>query len=273
MAAHLHHELIAHGDPARWLLLTHGMFGAGHNWRGIARKLVERRSDWGVVLVDLRQHGRSEAGEAPNDLAACANDLRVLITELGELGKPVAALAGHSFGGKVVLAARALVAVRQTWLLDASPSRTPGDTTVTRVLELMETLPKTWTRRDEFVAALVAGGQTSQLAQWLAINVVYDAGAYRLRLDLPAIREMLADYQTRDMWDEVLAPSGGDVEIVVADRSPVFTADDRARLANLPPHVHVHHVDAGHWLHIDAPAAVIELFAKHLVTDSQLPTH
>ena len=53
--ATLYQERIARGTPARWLLLTHGIYGAGSNWRGIARKLVERRPDWGVVLVDLRQ--------------------------------------------------------------------------------------------------------------------------------------------------------------------------------------------------------------------------
>jgi hypothetical protein len=31
-----------------------------------------------------------------------------------------------------------------------------------------------------------------------------------------------------------------------------------------PPHVHVHTLTAGHWLHIDAPAPVIELFASRL---------
>src|SRR3989442_1471991 len=41
-------------------------------------------------------------------------------------------------------------------------------------------------------------------------------------------------------------------------------AGDPRRLAPAPPHVLVHHVDAGLWLHIDAPAAVVELFARGL---------
>ena len=115
MTARLYHERIARSDaePARWLLLTHGFFGAGSNWRSIARKLTERRPEWGVLLVDLRQHGRSERGEPPHTIAACAEDVSALVRELGG----VRAIAGHSFGGKVVLATRPLVDAGQHWVL------------------------------------------------------------------------------------------------------------------------------------------------------------
>jgi len=85
-----------------------------------------------------------------------------------------------------------------------------------------------------------------------------------LRLDLPAIRAMLTDYFAQDLWDAVSAPSPGSVEFVIADRSGAVSAADRDRLATMPPHVHVHHVDASHWLHIDAPQTVIDLFVEHL---------
>lgn len=266
MPARLHHERIARSEsvPARWLALTHGIYGAGGNWRSIARKLNDRRPEWGVVLVDLRQHGRSEPGEPPHSIAACAEDLRALITELGD----VRAIAGHSFGGKVALATRRLVDVGQTWVLDASPSRrdpsADRSNTVRRVLELMERLPRTWADRDAFVAAVVGDGLDVGLARWLAMSLVADpSGALVLRFDFAALHEMLADYYATDLWDVLEAP-GGDVEVVVAERSPTISAADRGRLAAAPPHVHVHHVTAGHWLHIDAPALVVDLFARYL---------
>lgn len=266
--ARLHHERIAHegATPAWWLLLTHGIFGAGSNWRGIARRLTDRRPTWGVVLVDLRHHGRSEGGSPPNDVAACAGDLAALLDEM-----PVRAIAGHSFGGKVVLATRLLASPRlaQTWVLDASPSPRsdalddPGNT-VAHVLALMERLPKTWARRDDFTSAIVADGHEPALASWLAMNLVPQGDQLVLRLDLAAVREMLADYYARDLWEGVLRDGPGDVELVIADRSRTISAADRARLATAPPHVHVHHIDAGHWLHIEAADAVIELFATRL---------
>lgn len=246
-------------------MMTHGIYGAGSNWRGIARKLTDRRPEWGVVLVDLRQHGRSDPGEPPHTLAACADDVAALARELGA----ITALAGHSFGGKVMLAARSRVAVRQTWILDASPSARPDamsdpNNSVLRVLALMERLPRTWARRDDFVAAVIADGHDTGLAQWLAMNVVPGAdGTLSLRLDLAALREMLADYFRQDLWDALARPDG-DVEVVVAERSSTLSPDDRDRLARAAPHVHVHPVDAGHWLHIEAPAQVVEVFATHL---------
>jgi pimeloyl-ACP methyl ester carboxylesterase len=267
MPARLYHERIARGDtaPARWLALTHGIYGAGSNWRSIARKLTERRPEWGVVLVDLRQHGRSEPGARPHTIAACADDLRALLAELGD----VHALAGHSFGGKVALATRRQAELRQTWMLDASPSPRAGaaadpSNTVMRVLELMERAPRGWARREDFVASVVRAGHDEGLARWLAMNLQPEpAGTLALRFDFAALREMLADYYATDLWDALEAP-GGDVEVVVAERSSAVSAADRGRLAAAPPHVHVHPVAAGHWLHIEAPAAVVDLLASRL---------
>jgi esterase len=265
MTARLYHERIARSDaPARWLVFLHGIYGSGGNWRSIARKLTERRPEWGVVLVDLRQHGRSEPGEPPHTIAACADDVRALVGELGG----VRAIAGHSFGGKVALATRSRADVDQIWVLDASPSARPGaaadpENTVLRVLELMERLPRTWTSRDDFVAAVVAEGHDAGLARWLAMNLVPDGGGFALRLDLAALREMLADYYATDLWAVLEAP-GSEVHVAVAARSSTVSAADRGRLAAAPSHVQVHDVAAGHWLHIDAPAIVVDLFASHL---------
>jgi pimeloyl-ACP methyl ester carboxylesterase len=268
MPARLHYDRIASvgRDPERWLVMTHGIYGAGSNWRGIARKVVAARPEWGIALVDLRGHGRSELGAPPHDLGACAGDLAAVAGEIGG----VEALCGHSFGGKAVLAARELVRMRQTWVLDASPSARPADpsSTVARVLEVMERLPRRWAKRDDFVAALVAEGHPEPLAHWLAMNVVPEprvpGAGLVLRLDLGVMRALLADYQARDLWRALEDPRGGAVEIVISERESALNAADRARLAAAPPHVHVHHVDAGHWLHIDAPDAVVALFAAHL---------
>jgi len=273
----LHHELLtAEGAaPARWLLLTHGILGAGGNWRRIARGLVQRQPMRGVVLVDLRGHGRSPQGEPPHTLAACAADVAALIAALRADGRAVDALAGHSFGGKVVLQARALpdVAALQTWLLDSSPSARPpgelaGDDGAIGVLGALEALPPTHADRAAFVVALEAVGHSSALAHWLALSLVPDEGGVRLRFDLPAVRAMITDYLARDLWPLVTDDAlPGEVHLVVAERSTTVSAADRTRLAAAEARhrVHGHLVaGAGHWLHVDAPDAVIELLATRL---------
>lgn len=268
MPARLHREVIGEG---RLLLLTHGIYGSGANWRAIARKVHEQRRDWGIVLVDLRQHGRSEPGEPPHTLAACASDLRALFDEL----PAIEAIGGHSFGGKVVLATRALAppTLRQTWMFDASPSARPGaerdrTNTVIGVLEIMERLPTTWASRDNYIAALSGEGLAQPLAQWLAMNVVPRDDRYVLRLDVKALREMLVDYYARDLWDIAFDPQlPGELHVVIAEQSTTLDADDRNRLASAPPpHVHVHRIAAGHWLHIEAAANVVELLVRELPT-------
>ena len=63
----------AGGNPERWLLVLHGIYGSGRNWGSIARRLVDARPEWGVLLVDLRLHGGSTSGfEGPHTLAATA---------------------------------------------------------------------------------------------------------------------------------------------------------------------------------------------------------
>jgi esterase len=263
--ARLHHERVAGPTTDRWLVMTHGIYGAGSNWRGIARKIVERRPEWGVVLVDLRLHGRSEAGDPPHTVAACAEDLAALIRELGDIH----ALAGHSFGGKTALATRSLVDLAQTWVLDASPSTRPDamrdpDNSVLRVLELMERLPRTWPKRDDFIAAVIAAGHDAALAQWLAMNLIPGDGTLVNRLDLAALRALLADYYAIDLWTAAFEPRG-DLEVVIAARSSAISTADRARLAAAPAHVHAHLVvDAGHWLHIEAATQVVDLFVERL---------
>jgi pimeloyl-ACP methyl ester carboxylesterase len=268
--ARLHHERIAHATraPSQWLALTHGIYGAGSNWRSIARKVTEQRPEWGIVLVDLRQHGRSEPGEPPHTIAACADDLVALFAELGD----VAAVAGHSFGGKVALATRRLVDLQQTWVLDSSPSARakvigaaddPRDSTVVRVLDFMTRSQRVWATREDFVRAVVGEGHDEGLARWLAMSLVPAPGGVVLRFDLAALRDMVADYHATDLWDVLEAP-GSDVEFVIAEQSSTVNAADRGRLAAAPGHVHVHYVTAGHWLHIDAPARVVELFAAGL---------
>ncbi|HVK74228.1 MAG TPA: alpha/beta hydrolase [Kofleriaceae bacterium] len=273
MTARLHHDFVAGEAPRAWLLMTHGIYGSGANWRSIARQVVARRPEWGAALVDLRLHGRSEPGDPPHTVGACADDLAALCDQLAAGGRPITVALGHSFGGKVVLALRTRRALAQTWVLDASPSARPGgwdapDNSVRLVWEALRRHDRGWARRDDFVAALVADGLAAPLAHWLAMNLVpADGGGLRLRLDLEAVHELLHDYYALDLWPAVEDPAlPGALHVVVATRASALSTDDRARLAAPPPaaRLHVHSIDAGHWLHLDAPAAVVDLLATGL---------
>src|SRR3989449_6026697 len=112
------------GAPQRWLVILHGAFGAGRNWGTIARHLAQARPEWGVVLADLRMHGASQGFPPPHTLEAAAADVDVLGRSLRV---PFDAALGHSLGGKIALlyAARHAAALRQVWLVGATPAPGP----------------------------------------------------------------------------------------------------------------------------------------------------
>ncbi len=252
------------------MLFLHGILGTRANWRGIARRFVEARPGWGAVLVDLREHGESLGFSAPHSLGAAADDLTALERSLQA---PVAGALGHSFGGKVVLewlrAGRS--GPTEAWTIDSSPSPSTlhHDTSATaEVIRALEVLPRDWPTREAFVGAVVEAGQPLPIAQWLAMNLRRsDDGGRSFGPDLEVIRALIEDYAKTDCWDVVEAlPDRCTLDVVVGARSEVFSESDRERVqgaASRNSAISVHVVeDAGHWVHVDNPDAVVALLTS-----------
>jgi pimeloyl-ACP methyl ester carboxylesterase len=252
------------------MLFLHGILGTRANWRNIARRLVDARPEWGAILVDLREHGDSVGLEGPHTLRAAAGDLRGLE---GSLAVPVHGAVGHSFGGKVVLEwlrARG-EGPTEAWIIDASPSPSPArrdETQTDELIRLLQSLPRKWSSREAFIEALVVAGQPQPVAQWLAMNLRRAEGSGRVfGPDLAAIRELVEDYARTDLWKVVESlPARCTLDVVIGGRSSAFSPSDRERMmriADLDPRVSVHVIEqAGHWVHIDAPDALVALLTS-----------
>jgi pimeloyl-ACP methyl ester carboxylesterase len=263
----LAHSLVTaeSADPTKLMLFLHGILGNRANWRAIARRFVSARPGWGAVLVDLREHGDSLGIDPPHDLQAVAEDLAKLERSLD---RSLDGAVGHSFGGKVVLEWLRSRASRVTeaWVIDASPSASnaDGDRSATaEVLRTLQRLPRTWSSRDAFVAALVDAGQPRGVAEWLAMNLRRtDDGARRFGPELSVIVELMEDYARTDCWDLVEKPPPGcSLGLVIGAESTAFSPADReraGRIAKRNPQVAVHLIEgAGHWVHVDAPDALL----------------
>ncbi len=262
----LHHELIhAPGaEPQRRVLFLHGIFGAGRNWATIARRVVERRPEWGALLVDLREHGRSTGFPPPHALEAAAADVRRLTDHLN-LGDH--AVVGHSFGGKVALtlASAKPPGLRQLWIIDSTPAPRPPGGQSWQVMQILQNLPGPFASRADAVAQLQAEGIPPAVATWIATNVQRDGEAYTWRLDLAACQQLLADFYTADLWPIVEDhPASLDIHFLCATQSDVMDAatTDRAKRTAA-----VHEIVGGHWLNIDNPDAVVELITADLPVD------
>jgi esterase len=276
MATLSHTELTAGPrDPERWVLFLHGLLGRGGNWRSFGRRWVETHPTWGAALVDLRLHGDSRAGFAPpHTVRTAAEDVLALVPTLNG---PVEAVVGHSLGGKVVLAAQRASGQRfpRAVVLDASPSARPdgvGSEQSRDVLALLARLPREFGTRAEFVNAVEAGGQTRDIAQWLAMALQPGDRGFVLPLDLPGLESLFRSVLAEDDWDVVgSVPPGHRLAFVVGGRSGVVEPAARARLAALAPAVTLEEVPgAGHWLHVDAPEATFAAVERALAEPTVL---
>lgn len=262
-------EITRAGVPTRaTAFLVHGILGSASNWRSFVRRLVDT-SDAAAsvrwVLVDLRAHGESSLTPAPppHTVDACAADLSRLARALGV---EVDLVIGHSFGGKVALAFAQdhSPATRAAWFLDTPPGAQPvesGSDELAAVFDAIASLAEPLPGRAEVAAHFAARGLSQGLAQWMTTNLRGSAEAgYRWKFDLPAVRELVADYAALDLWPVVESPRAGlVVRGVRGGRSTRFGAAERERMDRLGAQVIA---EAGHWLHVDAPEALARLFVQ-----------
>ena len=266
----LTHTRVAHEGhtPERWLLVLHGIYGSGRNWGSLARRLVQARPEWGILLVDLRLHGGSSGFLPPHTLAATAADVDRLVEELDF---HAAAVLGHSFGGKVALVytQHHATELQQVWVIDSTLKVTEPQGSTWRVVGIVRSLPQEFASRDEFADALAEHGYARSVGLWLAMNLERgENGRFRWRLDWDGVEEMLRDYFHTDVWGVIENPPAGvEVRVVKATESEVLEEDDVARIegaSRTTGRTVLHRLEGGHWINTDNPDAVLELLAREL---------
>lgn len=284
MAFLLHHQVLDAASEARQTaLVLHGALGSGQNFRSFAKQLSRSLPHVQFVLVDLRNHGDSVPAPPPHTLGACALDLLSLCSHLKNEGRPtVTTVIGHSFGGKVALELLRQVQtqpspqidIRHVCVLDSNPGpqAVTEDNEVLRVLSAVESIPMPVAKRADVVASVTARGLSSGLAWWMTTNLRASGTAYRWAFDTQAIRLLLGDYFSIDLWPllerHVVTPtSPGCITLIVAEHSDRVDPSMRARANKLevPGRLQVRVLaDAGHWLHVDNPQGLLELLVQTL---------
>jgi pimeloyl-ACP methyl ester carboxylesterase len=254
-------------EPEQWLLVLHGIYGAGRNWGSIARRLTDARPEWGAVLVDLRNHGQSRGFTGPHTIAASAADVDRLVDSLG---LRAAAVLGHSFGGKVALtyALHHGSELRQVWMVESTPAIREPEGSAWDMLAAVRALPPDFGSRAEAVEGLMAHGFAEGVAQWMAINLEPADGRYRWRVNLEAMEEMLRDFFRTDLWRVIdNPPEGMDVHVVKGTRSDTLDPESTAHVeaaVRANGRVHLHLLEGGHWINTENPDGVLGLLVDNL---------
>jgi esterase len=254
------------GDhPGQAIAFLHGILGRGMNLRMIARRFIESQPDWAACLVDLRGHGRSPKSSPGTSVEAAASDV-VNLAAREEL--PLRAIVGHSFGGKVALeVARlgGLPTLDNVVVIDSAPGSTAplrGGESALDVIDLLDSLPREFKSKSDFIGAVIATGKSRTLAEWLAgSSLDREDDHVKLSFDLREMRALILDYFNRDLWPVVEHPPAGvNVHLIIAEGASTYSPVDRQRalgIAAESSRVTVDILPGGHWLHVDNSDGVV----------------
>ena len=264
------------------LLILHGLFGSGANWRTIATRLSATHE---VFCLDLRNHGRSPWHD-DMEYATLAADVARFIADhqLNDV-----TLLGHSMGGKtaMTLAQNCPDMLSKLIVVDIAPLPYPRDrhlalidallaadlTTDRRQIQttLAKQIPDPATRQfliqnltKDKVGFGSDSGSSSSSGSDSDSSADSDFGSdsrYHWRLNLPAIRRnlpALAGYENdRTTTLDTLFIAGADSNYLPPTAHPaIHTRFPNAHIKTLP--------NAGHWLHAQQPDQLVDLCNEFL---------
>ncbi|KAL8191685.1 hypothetical protein R6Q57_028416 [Mikania cordata] len=276
--------------------VLHGLVGSARNWRSFSRNLASSLStfaspsDWKMVLVDLRNHGQSAGVSGlhpPHDIENAANDLANLVKSQDWSWPDV--VLGHSMGGKVALqyvlsCARgdygsSVKLPKQLWVLDSVPGIVDPEASsgeVEKVLETLQTLPKTIASRKWLVDHLTNLGFSRSLSEWIGTNLKKSGEQYAWAFNLEGIIQMFDSYRQLDYWPLLEhPPKGTEIVIVRAENSDRWDPHVIQKLESLKNRVGdesegklsvVVLPNSGHWVHVDNPKGLLEIVTPKMAS-------
>jgi esterase len=252
----LHHAVL--GERGDWVFLLHGLFGSGDNLNTLAKTLVD---EYRVVLVDLRNHGRSPRA-ATLSLAEMAADIAQLQDRLGIASS---AVLGHSLGGKVAmqLALSDARRVQKLVVADIAPVvYTAHHQNVFAALESIDLA--TLQNRQQAEAQLAQTLSDPGLRQFLLKGLYRnEQSQYRWRFNLPVLRASYAAVLAAPQGQ----PFGGPTLFIKGGQSNYILPEHEAAMRALFPNFQFRMIaGAGHWLHGEKPVAFNRLVQQFLLT-------
>jgi pimeloyl-ACP methyl ester carboxylesterase len=239
----LHSKILGQGEP---LLILHGLFGMGDNWKSLANKFSEH---YEVHLIDQRNHGRSfHSDDFSYELLV--EDLMYYVAhyQLERIN-----LIGHSMGGKTVMlfAVTFPDVVNKMIVADISPRYySPHHHQILEALNVVD-FSKIKSRRDvETIFKTYI--DESGIRQFLLKNVYWiEKGQLAYRFNLESLTEHIEEVG-------VPLPSFTQFEKEVlflrGENSGYISSDDEALIEAHFPKAQIKSIQkAGHWLHAENP--------------------
>lgn len=250
----LHFQSLGAGQP---LMLLHGLFGSADNWATVAKALA---TDFQVISIDLRNHGRSPHAESHSYPEMAADVLALMDHQ----GLQAAHVLGHSMGGKVAmqLAFQAPARVQRLVVVDMA-MRAYANVHLDLIDAMLSLDLNAISTRSEAEKALAPMISDRMVRQFLLTNLVKCDGRLQWRIHLQALRQHHAQLQS------AVRPRGQDDHpslfmygtqsdyVLASDREEIAAHFSRARFCGLP---------SGHWVHAEQSQRFVEGVRQFLMT-------
>lgn len=272
----LNYEIVG-SQSEKKLVFLHGLLGSLNNWRSIAKHFS---SDFQILLIDQRGHGKSfhpSSGYRPEDYAEDLNSL------LEELAWSKIHLVGHSMGGRNALVFATLFPTKINSLVIEDISVGIRAENVNRIQAMLERVPVPFASREAakdyflgpFVESLQGSSQALSLAQYLLSNIIErkERGDYSWRFSLDGVFESLETGRRRDFWSEWERITQPTLLIRGEHSSDLNQKEYEQMLLKSPVAQGVIIARAGHWVHFDAPdefVAVLRSFYDSLTSSLEV---
>ncbi len=240
----LHSRIVGEGKP---LLILHGYFGMGDNWKSHANKLAE--DGFEVHLIDQRNHGRSFHSDEFN-YELLVEDMYNYM-QYHDLEK--VDLLGHSMGGKTVMlfATEYPKLVNKLIVADISPRMYPPHHH--DILDALNSVDFTVQNSRKLI-----DGKLSELISEVGVRQFLLKSVYRKTKDELAFRFNLNSLTENNNEVGVALPSftifEGETLFLRGEDSGYISADEEPIINTHFPNYNIKTIaNAGHWLHAENP--------------------
>lgn len=249
----LNYKRLGEGEP---LIILHGLMGMLDNWQSHARKLSEY---YDVIIVDQRNHGRSQHSVRPFTYDAMTEDLEELIDELflSDVN-----LLGHSMGGKTVMkfAQKYPMLVNKLIVADIGPKAYPVHHQ--KIIQGLRNVPldtlEKRTDANDYLAKYIGVEGIRQFLMKSLYRKKDKTFAYRFNLDVIDRDIELVGAAVHDAVYEK------EVLFIRGSESDYIKDSDWQGIKEWFPQAELKTVEgAGHWLHAEQPEAFFQLTLEH----------
>lgn len=258
----LHYRLLSESDKSNesgergdWVLLLHGLFGAGDNLGQLAKALM---SEFRVVQIDLRNHGRSPHSDEMS-FAALAADIALLQDTLG-IGR--SHVVGHSLGGRVAmeLALHDAARVQNLIVADIAPvAYAPHHMQILAALQALDL--RGIANRGVVDAQLAQSIPEIGVRQFLLKSLYKDGDVWRWRFNLPVLQTSYANITTAQNGQ----PFTGPTLFIKGELSDYIVPKYEGAIRALFPNFELSTIaGTGHWLHGEKPEEFNRLVLQFL---------